>query len=443
MTLLQSKNIKIFLSYVVPSMISMLIIGSYSIVDSIFIGQSGGSVGLAAVAITWPLVMLFGAFGDMFGTGAAILISRARGEGNVNPAKKFLGAMFVIQIIFGFLLVVFFLNCLEDILILFGATNDLLPISVPYADILIYGGIPCMLLIGTSSVLRNDGRPVLAMWLMIIGLLMNITLDYILMFPCNMGVKGAAWATFISQFVMFIVQLSYFGTSFTQLKISRQMFRIKVDDIKKVIINGIPSLGNQLAIISMLFLHNYQSLRYGQVDGLAVYTFIGAIESLGSLLLTGLSLGVQPLVSYLFGAKKYKRQNIIGNMGYYTAFGLGLLLMLISILGCNIFPAWFNLHGDVAKMASHGLVISSTAFILLGVIRVAGYYYQATGKIKISSSLIYGDAFVVMPLCLFILPLFFGLDGVWLAMPISRVILFVFVCYLWFGKRCRTNYEKR
>ncbi|MBR1604796.1 MAG: MATE family efflux transporter [Alphaproteobacteria bacterium] len=435
MSLLQNKNIKLFLSYVVPSMISMLIIGSYSIVDSIFIGQSGGAVGLAAVAVTWPLVMLFGAFGDMFGTGAAILVSRARGKGDIEPAKKLFGAMFVIQIIFGLFLTGCFLFELKDILVLFGATEELLPLSIPYAIILIYGGLPCMLLIGTSAVLRNDGRPVLAMWLMVVGLLMNILLDYVLIFPCGWGIKGAAYATLISQVVMFVVQLGYFATPYTQLRYTWSMFLVKWSHIKEVIFNGIPSLGNQLAIIVMLFLHNYQSLHYGKVDGLAAYTFIGAIESLGSLLLTGLSLGVQPLVSYLYGGKRCRRQNIIGNMGYYTAFVLGLILMMISVLGRNIFPAWFNLHGEVAQMASHGLVISSTAFVLLGVIRVAGYYYQATGKIKISSWLIYGDAFIVLPLCLFVLPLFFGLDGVWLAMPVSRVILFGFVCYLWFGVR--------
>lgn len=151
--------------------------------------------------------------------------------------------------------------------------------------------------------------------------------------------------------------------------------------------------------------------------------------------MTGLSLGVQPLVAYLYGGKKYRRQNIIGNMGYYTAFGLGVLLMFVSIAGHNVFPSWFNLQGEAAAMASHGLIISSTAFVLLGVVRVAGYYYQATGKILDASLLIYGDAFFALPLCLLTLPLFFGLNGVWLAMPVSRVLLFGFVCYLWFGKK--------
>ena len=157
--------------------------------------------------------------------------------------------------------------------------------------------------------------------------------------------------------------------------------------------------------------------------------------------MTGLALGVQPLVAYLYGGGRHRRQNIIGNMGYYTAFGLGIVLMCVSVVGHDGFPAWFNLHGNAAVLAAHGLVISSTAFVLLGVIRVAGYYYQATGKITDSSLLIYGDAFVALPLCLFALPLWFGLDGVWLAMPVSRVLLFLFVCYLWFGRKKRRPYK--
>ena len=122
-------------------------------------------------------------------------------------------------------------------------------------------------------------------------------------------------------------------------------------------------------------------------------------------------------------------------LGYIFAFVSGIVLMLISIVGRNIFPSWFNLQGEVSKMAAHGLVISSTAFLLLGVIRVACFYYQSTGKIKEASILIYGDVFFALPLCLFVLPLWFGLDGVWMAMPVSRLILFGYVCWLWWGNR--------
>ena len=173
----------------------------------------------------------------------------------------------------------------------------------------------------------------------------------------------------------------------------------------------------------MLFFHNYQALKYGRVDGLAAYTFIGAVESLGSLLMTGLALGVQPLVAYLYGGGRHRGQNIIGNMGYYTAFGLGIVLMCVSLSDTTFFRLV-----QFARQCG-GSCRTRTGYQFDGV-RAAGsdpggYYYQATGKITDSSLLIYGDAFVALPLCLFALPLRFGLDGVWLAMPVSRAAVFV------------------
>ncbi len=428
-----SKNLKMFMSYVLPSMISMLIIGSYSIIDTIFIGQSAGEVGLAAVAITWPIVMLFGAFGDMLGTGAAIIISQSRGRSDIARARMAFGNMIVLQVIFSFALMIILGGFLSKMLLFLGASSEFIQVSVEYAHVMISFNIVSMFIMGISSVIRNDARPVLAMWLTIFGLLLNIGLDYLFVFPLGFGVVGAAYATIISQAICTLIGLGYFATRYTVLRYGMDMFRIRWAAIAEIIKNGIPSLGNQLSIIVMLLLHNYQSMRYGGINGLAAYTFVGAMESIGSLLMTGLSLGVLPLAAYLYGAKHYSRQNIVGNMGYKTAFVLGVLMMTISIAGHNIFPAWFNLSGGAASMASHALIISSTAFILLGVVRVAGYYYQATGKIRAASMLIYGDSFFALPLCLFILPMIFGLDGVWLAMPVSRVLLFGLVCWLWFG----------
>ena len=436
-----NKNARLFLSYVLPSKVGMLIVGSYSIVDTIFIGWSAGELGLASVAVTWPLVMMFGAVGDMLGTGAAIIIAQSRGSGNLRLARLSLGNMLVWQVLFS-LLMMTVVNCfLTDILRLFGVTDELMPGAVRYSRILIYGNLAYMLVTGVLAVIRNDGRPVLSMWLMVGGLLLNIVMDYVFIFPLGGGVAGAAYATVTAQMLIAVAGLAYFLTRKTALRFDLQMFKLKPKYLKNIVVSGFPSLGNQLSIIAMLFFHNYQALKYGRVDGLAAYTFIGAVESLGSLLMTGLALGVQPLVAYLYGGGRHRRQNIIGNMGYYTAFGLGIVLMCVSVVGHDVFPAWFNLHGNAAVLAAHGLVISSTAFVLLGVIRVAGYYYQATGKITDSSLLIYGDAFVALPLCLFALPLWFGLDGVWLAMPVSRVLLFLFVCYLWFGRKKRRPYK--
>lgn len=429
-----SKNTKMFISYVFPSMIGMLVIGSYSIVDTIFIGRAAGEVGLAAVAITWPIIFLFGAVADMLGTGASIIISHARGGGNIQRARKALGAMIALQVIMGVGLMALLYLFLGDILRILGATDEFIGLSMQYGKIMTLFCLPGMLAMALTSVIRNDGRPVLAMWATILGLGMNIILDYIFIFPLGYGVVGAAYATILAQVIGAAAVVGYFLTQHTKLRLGADMFRVRRTDARDIIVFGVPALGNQLSIIAMLLLHNYQSMKYGNVPGLAAYTFVGAVESVGALLMTGLSLGVMPLAAYLHGARRHVRQNIVGNMGYMTALVLGIVMMLVSFAGHNIFPAWFNLHGAGAQLAGHALVISSLAFPLLGVIRVAGYYYQATGKVRAASMLIYGDAFFALPLCLFILPPIFGLDGVWMAMPVSRLVLLGLTLWLWFGR---------
>lgn len=429
-----TKNTKMFLSYVFPSMIGMLIAGSYSIIDTIFIGRNAGELGLAAVAITWPLVFLFNAVGDTLGTGASIIVSQSRGCGDITRARSVFGNMLIMLLVCSAVMGIGLYKFLPDILLMLGAKSEFMPMSLAYARVMIYFNLASMLAMSLSSLVRNDGRPVLSMWITVLGLGLNIILDYLFIFPFGFGVVGAAYATILSQSISAAVGLGYFATKHTKLRYGADMLRLRMSSIRDMFVCGIPALGNELSIILMMLLHNYQALKYGDTAGLAAYTFVGSVESVGALLMTGLSLGVLPLVAYLYGSGRNIRQNIIGNMGYYTAFVLGIIMMTVSLVGHTFLPGIFNLHGSVAQLAGHALVLSSFAFVFLGVIRVAGYYYQATGKIRASSLLIYGDAFCVLPLCLFVLPLFFGLNGVWLAMPVSRVILFGILCWLWFGR---------
>ena len=189
----------------------------------------------------------------------------------------------------------------------------------------------------------------------------------------------------------------------------------------------------------MLFFHNYQALKYGRWTAGRLYLYRrGRIARFAFDDRAGTSV---QLVAYLYGGGRHRRQNIIGNMGYYTAFGLGIVLMCVSVVGHDVFPPG-SICTAMRRFLPHTDWLSvRRRSCCWGVIRVAGYYYQATGKITDSSLLIYGDAFVALPLCLFALPLWFGLDGVWLATPVSRVLLFLFVCYLWFGRKKRRPYK--
>ena len=438
-----SADIKLLWKYIGPSLIGMLIAGSFSIVDTIFIGQAMGKIGLAAVAVTWPPIMLFGAFGSLFGSGAAVLISQARGSGDERGAQKFFGGMVLLMLVSSLILGIISLGFLPQLLVLLGATPELIPQAVAYSQVMIYGIALFMLMTGVLEVVRNDGRPALSMWLLVTGLIGNIFLDWLFIIFFRWGAWGAALATVISQGIPVLLGIVYFCSPLTRLRLTWVNFKSDNKTLRNITLTGIPIFGNMLSIIAMLFMHNHQSLRYGQVDGLAAYTMVAALESLGSILMTGLAAGMQPLIAQMYGAGKFKRQNRIGVYTYWMALGFGVVLMLLSFALHSVMPGWMGLTGEAEKLASHGVVLSATAFLLLGVIRVAGFYYQSSGKILDSSLLIYGDAFFALPLCLFTLPIWFGMNGVWLAMPVSRLILFAILLYLWFGKKRDGHNGKR
>lgn len=428
-----SRDLRLFWRYILPSIGGMLIAGSFSIVDTVFIGRGTGKTGLAAVALTWPVLMLLQAFGSLFSAGGAVLIAQSKGANSPEDAKKYFNNAFFLIIVSGILLTLLTLPVLKPVMILLGATDELLPLAMEYAVILTAGTVLFMFMSACLEIVRNDGSPVFSVVLMTIGLCCNVFLDWLFIIHWNGGPAGAAWATCLSWVFTCFVGSSYFFTSYTFLRFSAKIFKPALRAMKEVTVTGIPVFGNMFSIIAMLYMHNAQSLRYGGVDGLAAYTVVAAMESLGSMVMTGVACGVQPLTANMYGAGKFKRQNRFGNYGYIAAFLLGILLMFLSFAMSKTVPGWMGLSGKAAELATHGMQLSAPAFILLGVVRVAGFYYQSTGKIGLASLLIYGDSFAALPLCLYTLPIWFGMDGIWLAMPLSRIILFLLLCYLWFG----------
>ncbi len=429
-----NKDLQLFWKYVTPSIFGALIGGSFAIVDAMFIGLSGGKNALAAAAVTWPLVMLLQSFGFLVGSGGAVLISQNRGANNSAEEKQLFGTTVFLALFWSAVLTAGTFPFLRPILTALGATEELMPISLRYSQILTGGVLLSIFMSVCLEVIRNDGHPTLSMLLMVTGLICNIVLDWVFVFPLGFGAVGAAIATVVSQAGACLLGVIYFCSSKTTLRLSSAIFRPDWNRIGRITVTGVPIFGNMLSIIAMLYMHNAQSLRYGGIDGLAAYTVISSLEALGSMFMTGIAGGVQPLSAAMYGAGKHKRQNRFGNYGYVFAFASGIVLMLFSFAMYRIIPGWMGLTGGAAReLAMRGILLSAPAFLLLGVIRVAAFYYQATGNILKSSWLIYGDAFLALPLCIFTLPLWFGMDGVWLAMPVSRILLMGMLLFFWFG----------
>ena len=430
----------LFWKYVTPSIFGAVIGGSFAIVDTIFIGLAGGKNALAATAVTWPLVMLLQAFGFLVGSGGAVLIAQSRGAGEMEKAQKVFSQTLFLVVVWSILLTLLTFPFLRMFLTALGATDELMPISLRYAQILTAGVFFSIFMSMCLEVIRNDGHPALSMLLMVSGLLCNILLDWVFVFLLGFGAVGAAIATVFSQGGACLLGVLYFCSPLTGLRFSRKSLHPEAKECGTILWTGLPIFGNMFSIIAMLYMHNAQSLRYAGIDGLATYTVISSLEALGSMFMTGIAGGIQPLSASMYGAGKHKRQRRFGNYGYWFAFASGIILMLFSFAMHKVIPGWMGLSSGKAQMlAQEGILLSAPAFLLLGVIRVAAFYYQATGKIVKASWLIYGDSFLALPICIFTLPLWFGMNGVWLAMPLSRLLLMGLLLYFWFGMKQEKN----
>ncbi len=424
-----------FWRYIFPAMMGMFASGVYTIIDTIFIGRGTGELGLAAVSLTWPLTMIFMGLGDLYGAGAGVLLAQAKGAHDLRRPARLLGNAFLTTTVVALVLGALAYPFVPDIMVLFGGTPELIADATVYARTVLVGSVATLWMTTGIAVIRADGHSFLSMCLMGMGFALNILLDWLFILVFRWGAFGAGLAFIVSQSMTALLCFLYFYTPMTTLRPSWGWLKPHLSESLTLTRTGFPIFGNLLSVIAMLFLTHYQALRYGGNEGLAAYTLVATLESLGTMLITGLASGMQPLVAQMFGAGKHKRKNRFGRYGYWSAFGLGLLLTLLCIAMRDVMPTLSGLSGDVATLAANGVTISSTAFILLGVIRVTGFYYQSTGKLKTATLLIYGDSLAVLPLCLIVLPSFFGMDGIWLAMPVSRLLLFGGVLYLWFGKR--------
>lgn len=421
---------KLFFRYVIPSMISMLTAGVYTLVDGFFVGWGAGNDGLAAINVAFPLSLLIVACGEMIGTGGAINIALARGRGARRTADLFLGNSLALLVPAAVLLagLIPFLN---PILSAVGAAPALLPAAREYAVITLGGGIFMMAAVCLVAAMRNDGAPKPAMAIMVAGLAANIVLDWLFVLVLHGGVAGSAWATVLSQAICFALAAGYFAAGRSHFRFSRRCFRLKRRIIRRIIPAGLPSFGVQISVAAVILLHNRQALLYGGVAAVAAYAIISYVEAMILMLQQGIGLGIQPVVSFLHGAGDTERREKIARYGVISAVLIGAGGLLLSAGGYRLIPALFNASGDVVAVAGRGLIISAAVYPFLGLQKVSEAYFQAMDRPGMASLLVYLDCFLVLPLSLLLLPLWRGADGIWAAMPVSKLLMFGVVLLLW------------
>ncbi len=435
MVALKAKNYKdmslLFCSFVFPALTSQLLSGVYTIVDGFFVGMGTGYVGLAAIGISYPFTVFATAAGAGIGIGGGALLSISRGRKRSSLAESILTSMVMLMILASFLVSFTLSISLTKLIGLFKVSEELSHLSSVYGQILILFSFTQIFTVGMLGAVRNDGYPKKAMYIMVLGFVLNIILDWLWVIVFPFGVAGAAWATVVSQTLTAILLFYHFLGGHSNVCLRFKKMWESLAFAGRIITMGISPFGVQTAAAMTMIMHNWQSLVYGGEPGIAAYSVISYVIPVGVMMQEGVAEGIQPLISYYHGASLSARRKFTAKMGFSSAFGIGLICSGLLLISAGVIPAFFSMSGTTAAMITRGLILSSPMFPFVGITKVAASYYQSTRHSGQSSFLTYVDPFIILPFFLWLLPLFWGLDGVWLAMTFANIALSVILITIW------------
>ena len=420
---LGSKKISTLLKdYAVPAIIAMTASSLYNMVDSIFIGHGVGPLAISGLGVTFPLMNLSIAFGTLVGVGGSTMLSVLLGQKNYEGANKVLGNIVSLNIIVGILFMGVCLVWLDPILRFFGATDNTIAYARDYMEIILYGNAVTHLYFGLNAAMRSSGNPKFAMGLTLFTVIFNTILDPIFIFAFGMGVRGAAIATVIAQLCALVIITFAFRRKDNTLHFEKGIVRLDIAIAKDSLQIGMgPFLMNFAACIVNLFI-NQQLLKYSGDLGIGAFGIVHRISFLFLMVVMGLNQGMQPIAGYNYGARQYKRVKEIYWMTVKWAVGVACAGFVASecfpTLMCSIFTSDEELLG----LSSKGLRLINLVFPFVGFQMVSTNFFQSLGMVNKSIFLSLSRQLLFLVPCLYLLPLAWQANGVWLSFPISDFI---------------------
>ena len=425
-------NIKhLLFSFSIPAIVGMVVQALYNIVDRIYVGQGVGHIGLAAIAVTMPLLMTNMAFSVIVGVGSNALFSIKLGEGRRDMVEKIMGNAFLLLFLVPLLVILPCLIFPRQILTAIGTTPDLLPYSERYLRILMYGGVFAAMSPGINHFIRSDGHPRTSMFTQLLGALLNTILDPIFIFVFHWGIEGAAWATIISQFASFVWVMSYFNSSLTPLRFKVRAMRLDWSLVIKILAIGFAPFSMNMAMNVMNLILNRQLLRYGGDMAVAVMGIVYSVIIMIMMPLQGINQGAQPIIGFNYGAKKIDRVRTT----YWLAVKFATIFVTAGWLLIEFIPGVFvrlfnSADHELILLGSRALRICSAMMPIIGFQVITSNYFQAVGKPLQSTFLSLSRQFLILIPLLYILPPFFGVLGVYSALPMADVISFVISIFI-------------
>ena len=432
---LETKKISVLVwEYSIPAIIGTLVNSLYNIVDRIFIGQGVGAYAISGLAITFPVTILASSLGMLVGVGAASRISISLGERKKHTAEQILGNSLILILLFNAVIMTLFYVYLDPILLAFGATANTLPYAREYLQIVLIGNVFISLCYSFNNMMRASGYPKKAMITMLIGALLNIILDPVFIFVFDLGIAGVAWATVISMFVGMLFVMHHFIQDSSLIRLRKENIRLNKNIVLAIVSIGLSPFFMQVAASGVAVLLNTSLLKHGGDLAVGAYGILNSMLLIIIMTVVGLNQGTQPIIGYNYGAGNFLR---VKDTFFYTVKVATIITSAGFIIGMFFprqFASAFTGDQELLEIAENGIRLSLIAFPLVGFQVVAGNFFQSIGQAKkaIIQSLSRQIIFLVPGLLIFLALL--GLNGVWIAMPVSDFLASLLSLYLLVGQ---------
>lgn len=429
---------KMILQFSIPSIIAMLLTSLITVADGYFMGNYVGEEGLAAVNLGLPIVYLYLAVGLMFSVGGMVISGMQMGEGELKKCNQVFMQTLVTTVT-----VLVILSCVvglgfQLILWILHAEGVVAEYFTEYYRVMLLV-LPVMITNSALGVfIRGEGSPQYFMLTNLLNVILNIVFDYVF---CKFGFGAAAiaFASLVAAVITLLCDVLYFFKLSKVYRFGRFSFDKKV--FIDTVLNGSSEFIGEMASCVSMFAYNYVIMRRFGVDGVTSFTIVGYLCYTFEMIVTGFGTGIFPLISFVYGAGDTALARDIRKKTNQLVFGAGVAMVLLLLFAGESYSAMFVKSETVRNMVQLGTKIFMISFLFCGINQICSFYFTSIGKAKESAVISSARGLVLLLICIFTLPVWFGMTGVWLVAPVTEMVT-LFICAVYVYRDSRSVQER-
>lgn len=433
-------NYRRLFRFTLPSIVMMIFISIYGVVDGLFVSNFVGKTPFAAINLVMPFIMILGGVGFMIGTGGSALVSKTMGQNEPEKANRIFSMMIELTLLVGALLSIVGIVFIEPIARLFGASEAMLPECVLYGRIVLAFNAAFMLQNVFQAFLVTAERPHMGLYVTVAAGVTNMVLDALFIAVFKWGVAGAAIATGLSQCVGGLIPLIYFirpNKSPLHLKLAA----LQLPPILQACANGSSELMSNISGSLVSIAYNAQLMKYAGENGVAAYGVLMYVQFIFVAIDVGYAVGCAPIVGYHYGAQNHgELKNMLRKSLFLMSISGVVLTLLAAALAAPLARLFVGYDQALFDMTRHAFRLFSLSFLLAGINIYVSSFFTALNNGAVSAIVSFLRTLVFQMLCVLVLPIFFGIDGIWWAMAVAEVFAFILSLSFLIVKRNKYHY---